>query len=218
MFLKGKMIKLHRKTLFIFFVSLLFLSAALTAQQPKVMTRVEVVLQSPDLPAGSFAAMPKVMFRSGGRYCRTEEAPDPERGIHGLAIINEPDYWLVNLIKKTAQHAVDPGPTFNCHLPVFPDVDKSLEFGFEPEYFKSKGASRQQGPVLQGKQTMLYKVEVGDATLALFTYGTPERPMAVSRVRGEKSEIFWFRGWGDLPFDAKLFARPEGVKILDQDH
>lgn len=60
--------------------------------------------------------------------------------------------------------------------------------------------------MLQGRQTTLYKVDVGDATLALFTYGASERPMAVSRVRGEKWEIFWFRGWGDLPFNAKLFG------------
>ena len=192
-------------------------STVLPAQQlPKVMTRVEVVLEGPDVPAGSFATKPKVIYRAGSRYCRTEEAPDTELGSHGLAIVNEPDYWMVNLMKKTAQHAVDPGPTFNCHLPIFPDADKNLEFGFEPEYFKNKGASRQEGPVLQGKQTTLYKVDAGDATLALFTYGTPERPMAVSRVRGDKGEIFWFRGWGDLPFDAKLFAKPEDVKIVDQ--
>jgi hypothetical protein len=195
-----------------------FLSGGLLAQQPAVMTRVEVVLQGPDVPAGSFATKPRVMYRAGSRYCRTEEAPDMEHEIQGLAIVNEPDYWMVNLIKKTAQHAIDPGPTFNCHLPIFPDVDKNLEFGLEPEYFKSKGASRQQGPILQGKQTTLYKVDVGDATLALFTYGISERPMAVSRVRRERGDIFWFRGWGDLPFDAKLFAKPEGVKISDQDH
>ena len=197
---------------------LLLSSMGLPAQQPpKVMTRVEVVLEGPDVPAGSFATKPKVMYRAGSLYCRTEEAPDPENGIHGLAIVNEPDYWLVNLLKKTAQHGVDSGPTFKCHLPIFPDADKDLEFGFEPEYFKSKGASRQEGLVLQGKPTILYKVNVGDATLALFTYGAPdERPMAVSRVRGDKGEIFWFRGWGDLPFDAKLFAKPEGVKILEQ--
>jgi hypothetical protein len=198
-------------------LSALLSSAALCAQQPpRVMTRVEVVLEGPDVPAGSFATKPKVMYRAESRYCRTEEAPDLEREIHGLAIVNEPDYWLVNLLTKTAQHAVDPGPTFNCHLPIFPDADKNLEFGFEPEYFKNKNASRQEGLLLQGKQTTLYKVHVGEATLALFTYGTPERPMAVSRVRGEKGEIFWFRGWGDLPFDAKLFAKPEEVKIVEQ--
>jgi hypothetical protein len=112
---------------------------------------------------------------------------------------------MVNLLKKTAQHGVDPGPTFNCHLPIFPDVDKDLEFGFEQEYFKAKGSTPREGGVLQGKPTNLYKVVVGNAILALFTYGTPEHPMAVSRVFGNNFEIFWFRGWGDLPFDPNYF-------------
>jgi len=62
------------------------------------MRRVEVFLEGPDIPARSFATKPKVMYRAGTRYCRTEEAPDPENGIHGLAIVNEPDFWLVNLL------------------------------------------------------------------------------------------------------------------------
>lgn len=180
------------------------------------MTKVEVFLEGPDIPAGSFAAKPKVMYRSGSRYCRIEEAPDPDKGIHGLAIINEPDYWMVNLLSQTAKHSVDPGPSFNCHMPIFPDADKDLEFGFELEYFNSKGAVPQTGPVLQTKSTTLHKVELDGSILALFTYGTPERPMLVSRVRGDKGLIYWFTGWGDLPFDPALFAKPNGVKIDDQ--
>lgn len=201
---------------------LLCLAAALAQASraqppPKVMTKVEVFMEGPDIPAGSFATKPKVMYRAGSRYCRVEEAPDPEKGIHGLAITNEPDAWMVNLVTKTAKHMVDPGPTFNCHLPIFPDTDKDLEFGFELEYFKRKGAVPQKGPVLQTKSTTIYKVDFENSTaLAVFTYGTPEHPLLVSRVRGETGEIFWFSGWGDLPFDPALFARPQGVKIDDQ--
>jgi len=202
------------KTLSLLVVALAHTSRA--QQLPKVMTKVEVFLEGPDIPAGSFATKPRVMYRAGNRYCRTEEAPDPENGIHLLAIVNEPDYWMVNLLSKTAKHAVDPGPTFNCHLPIFADTEKDLEFGFEMEYFKSKGAIPQKGPVLQTKSTTLYKVDVRGSTLALFTYGTPERPMAVSRVRGEKGEIYRFSGWGDIRFEPTLFAKPEGVKIEDQ--
>ncbi len=73
------------------------------------------------------------------------------------------------------------------------------------------------GQILQKKSTTLYKVDVDSSTsLALFTYGTPERPMLVSQVRGDKGEIFWFTGWGHVPFDPTLFARPDGVKIEDQ--
>src|SRR5262249_45943369 len=157
-------------------------------------TKIEVVLQSPDAPAGSFAAKPKVMYRAGDRYCRVEEAPDPDHRIHGLMVINEPDWWMVNLFSKTARHGIDPGPTFNCQLVIFAngspeslDEDSKLimqlEFGRELEFFKGKGAIPKKGPVLQTKQTMAYTVSVGITTLALFTYDTPERPLAVSQER-----------------------------------
>jgi hypothetical protein len=66
---------------------------------------------------------------------------------------------------------------------------------------------------MQAKQTMAYKLNLGETSLGLFTYGDPERPLAVGRVRGEKGEILWYSGFGDMPFDAKLFAKPENVKI-----
>jgi hypothetical protein len=181
------------------------------------MTKIEVHLEGPDIPAGSFATKPKVMYRAGAAYCRIEEEEDTENGIHGLMIVNEPNAWMVNLTAKTARRIVDPGPTFNCHLPLFADdPDKEtagLEFGLEMQFFQSKGATSREGAVLQGKQTTQYQVAVGSSKLALFTYGNPERPLAVGRVRGNKGEIYWYSGYGEVPFDATLFAKPEGVKI-----
>jgi hypothetical protein len=120
------------------------------------MTKMVVQLQSSEVPADSFAAKPKTMFRAGTQFCRVEEAPDPEHGIHGVMITNEPDAWMVNLETKSAQHMVDPGPTFNCHMPIFARLHSDLpeeearqigrlEFGFELEFFKSQGATGQPG-------------------------------------------------------------------------
>lgn len=186
--------------------------------------KLTVRLQSPEIPADHFAAKPKTMYRAGQGYCRTEELPDPEQGIHGLMIINEPDVWVVNLLSKTAQHLVDSGPTFNCRLPMFQgDEVKSaadmknpileLEFGRELAYFRQKGAPPKEGPVLQGKQTNVSMVQVGDSQLFLFTVDTPERPLAVARQRGGTREIYWYGLYEELPFEPKLFAKPEGVKI-----
>jgi hypothetical protein len=209
----------------LFLLSLLCgISAA--QQPPKTMTKVEVVLQSPDAPVGSFAAKPKVFYRAGNRYCRIEEETDTEHGIHNLLIVNEPDYWMVNLITKTGRHSVDPGPTFNCHLPIFAyatpqSLDeetreiRQLEFGQEFEFFKSKGAIPEKGPVLQTKETMVYRAKVGTAALALFTYGAPERPLAVAVQREGKNDLFWYSGYGLMDFDPKLFTKPENAKIED---
>ncbi len=126
---------------------------------------------------------------------------------------------MANLMTKTARHGVDPGPTFNCHLAMFADdPDKEaagLEFGLEMQFFKTKGAAAHEGAVLQGKKTTQYRVEIGSSKLALFTYGSPERPLAVGRVRGDNGEIYWYSGYGDIPFDAKLFEKPDGMKIED---
>jgi hypothetical protein len=81
------------------------------------------------------------------------------------------------------------------------------------EFFKGRGAIPKKGPVLQTKETMGYTVTVGTTTLALFTYGTPERPVAVSQERNGKTDIFWYSGYGEVDFDPRLFAKPENVKI-----
>jgi len=204
-----------------------FLGASAFCQQlPETMTKLSVRLESVDVPKDSFAAKPKVIYRAGNRYCRTEELPDLERGIHGLMILNEPDAWMVNLITKTAQHFVDSGPTFSCHLPIFrgPQVKSAadmkdslleLEFGQELSYFKGKGAAQKEGPILRHKPTTVYAVDIGDSQLFLFTTETPERPWAVARKHNNVDQIFWYGTYEQQPFDQKLFVRPEGVKIVE---
>ena len=189
-----------------------------------MMTKVEVTLHSDDAADGSFAAKPKVFYRAGNGYCRIEEAADPEKNVHSLMIINEPDYWIVNLVTKTAQHSVDPGPTFNCHLPIFADgtpqsmdeetrAIRDLEFGRELEFFKGKGAVAEEGPVLFKNETTLYKVTVGTAVLSLFVAKSRELPIAVSMRRGEKSDTFLYSLYSRTEFDPRLFAKPENVKV-----
>jgi hypothetical protein len=165
----------------LFLVTCLLGGMSFSQQPPKTMTKVEVVLQSPDVPAGSFASKPKVMYRAGSRYCRVEEAPDPDKGIHGLLIISEPDYWMVNLLTKAGRHGVDSGPTFNCRMPIFPEISGlDLEFGLELDYFKSRGVTPTPGPVLQTKQTTAYRVDVGDST---WLYSPMESQSAHWRLR-----------------------------------
>jgi hypothetical protein len=88
-----------------------------------------------------------------------------------------------------------------------------LEFGQELGYFKRKGATPKEGPVLRDKPTTVYVVVIGDSQLSLFTTGTPERPWATARKRGNVNETFWYGDYQQLPFDPKLFAKPDGVKI-----
>ncbi len=192
---------------------------------PKTMTELTVKFESAETPKESFAAQPKRMYRAGAGYCRIEENPDLEHGIHGLIVINEPDIWMINRLDKTGRHIIDQGPTFNCRLPMFVDANDiksaedtkkplmELEFGRELEYFRSKSSAPHPGPVLMGKSTMVYAAQAGDSQLFLFTSGDPEVPVSVVRKDDKTREIFWYGDYQQMPFDAVLFKIPEGVRI-----
>jgi hypothetical protein len=208
------------------FILLLLAIATLAAEDtPKTMTKIEVHLEGPEVMTGSFLAQPKVIYRAGTKYCRMEEAEDSQNKIHGLLVVNEPDAWMINLYDKSARHVVDPGPTFNCGLPMFAEVDskdegamlyQNLQFGNELLFFKQMGAAGQPGPEENGKKTTQYAIEIGSTRFLMFTVGAPnERPLAVARAVGGKGEVFIYTAYEEVPFDSKLFARPEGVKISE---
>jgi hypothetical protein len=89
------------------------------ADTPSKMIHGIIQMSGTDIPAGSFASKPKIFWCASSQYCRIDEEPDPEHGIHGRLLINEPDAWLLNLADSTAKHMVDTGPTFNCRMPIF---------------------------------------------------------------------------------------------------
>ena len=204
----------------------LLVSTTLIADDtPKTMTKIEVHLEGPEVVAGSFLAKPKVMYRAGTKYCRVEEAEDTENKIHALLVVNEPDAWMVNLYDKSARHVVDRGPTLNCRLPIFASADskdegaflyQELQFGSELQFFKKMGATGQPGPEESGKKTTKYVIEIGGTRFLMFTVGAPnERPLAVARAVGGKGEVFIYTAYEEVPFDPKLFARPDNVEISE---
>ena len=209
----------------------LFAACALAfGEAPRAtMTKFMVKREGPDVPKDSFAAQPRMIYRAGSQHCRVEENPDLQHGLWIVLIINEPDIWVVNRLTKTARHTTDAGPTYNCRLLMFGNAEDiksaedlkkplmELEFGREIEYFRSRSGPPTPGPDWQGKATMVYATRAGEAQLFLFTAGDPEAPVAVFRKNDETGKTivrdFIYGEYAQVPFDPKLFAKPEGVKI-----
>ncbi|HUM06311.1 MAG TPA: hypothetical protein VLT90_12680 [Terriglobales bacterium] len=190
---------------------------------PAKMTHLSVQMSGSGIAPDSFAAKPKVMWRAANGYCRVDEEPDSEHGIHGRLIVNEPDAWMINLADNTARHFVDPGPTFNCKLPIFafdPDTLKTkigeLEFGHELEFFLKNGASQVDGPKLSFAANY-YELKIDDAVLRLVEIVDVHAPKMIGFSRGDKSYVVNYLLWDDqAPFKADIFAKPTGVRIEEQ--
>jgi len=191
-----------------------------TASTPAKMTKIIAQKTGTGIAADSFAAKPKIYWRASNQYCRVDEEPDTQNGIHGRLIVNEPDAWLVNLADNTAKHVVDLGPTFNCKLPLFATTVElanskvgQLEFGRELEFFQSNGAKAGDGPKLSFPANY-YVLPVGDTLLTLIERSDIHAPILISLIHGDEVIKVRYLLWDDqIDFKDELFAKPAVVKI-----
>jgi len=111
---------------------------------PDRLLKMTVADQSPGIPPGHFAALPKTIYRYKADFARIEEGWDRVNNIHGLIVVNEPDNWIVDLAKKQGRHTVDAKKPFVVNLPIFvaapdgtalPTELLGLEYGCETEFF-----------------------------------------------------------------------------------
>jgi len=188
------------------------------------MMRVTTKIVEPKPEAGSFLAQPKTVWRAGTKYSRTAEAPDSTNRIHALAIIHEPDAWMINLFDGSGRHLVDPGPTFNVHLPIFEEHSgvktklNELEFGKELQFFTMNGAKQSAGEMIDGKSTNRYEVSISGSRLVLWTDAKSKKPVRISRIQGVQRQSIAYLSYDDaLAFDPTLFQPPTGITFVDSE-
>jgi len=189
----------------------------------QTMTKIVYRDISTNFLSSSFAAQPRTDYRSGEKYGRTEEAPDPALKIHGLIIVNEPDAWIINLMTKTGIHDLDGGPTYIFHAPIVGFEGKSqaefqafkslliskFEFGKEMEFLKTYKAK---------KLSDHYELIIDDYRIELFPKAGTEIPYRLKIFKG-KSQISYLQYdeyKTDLPLDLSLFTPPPGIKISER--
>lgn len=185
---------------------------------PKRMVRLTVSWMPTNIPHDPYAELPKTLTRAGSRYCRMDLAKHIERRTQQLVIFNEPDMWDIDRVKLVAKHFVDPGPTYDCHLPIF-GVDtktgeevQNLEFGRELEFFRTHRAVLvSPGDHSTGPR---YKLILDDRTLTLTESLDGKSPAAIELSYGDRLQRINYLEWNDhLAFDPAVFSAPHGLRI-----
>jgi len=184
------------------------------------MTHIVFRMVDPNIPEGHFAMAPKEIWRIDLQYMRMEEVPDPDRGIHGLVIVDEPNAFMINRYNNQGQHMVDPGPTFEVHMPIFPFRQSSetskLEFGHELEFFSQRKAKKMPNVKAKGKRYKSYMLEIDGARLILFVDEVTGKPTQLSLKSGKDDYSVHYDIYeSGLEPDMTLFKVPAGVKISE---
>ena len=204
------------------------------ADTNQTMTKIVYRDISTNVLSNSFAAQPRTLYRMGEKYNRSEEAPDPVLGIHGLIIINEPDAWMINLMDKTGTHMVDGGPTYVVHDCIVSPSSKSqaefqafkassisgFEFGKEMEFLK-KHKAKKSGPLsIGGVSYDRYELTIDDYSIEMFAKNGAEIPyqLKISKEQSQISYLQYDTYRTDLQPDLSLFKPPAGIEISETRH
>jgi hypothetical protein len=190
---------------------------------PAMLTRMTVRNISPGVPAAAPAAQPRQIWRKGSMQLRTEESPDPMRGVHSVIIVDEPNIWMVNMATRSGQRQTDPGPTYEVRAPILPLQPgmpaplAQLEYGCEGAFVAAhaKGAPR---PVPWGADTAnLHTAEFGEHQVSVMMHVRRNAPLMVVYARANQP-VFAIRYddyRSDLPDRPELFQPPKSAQITE---
>lgn len=193
------------------------------------MMKLVVQRVGPGVKEGSRESQPITLYRGGDKYLRSEEPANPAEKVHLLKITREPDAWVINLMDQTAQHIVDPGPTFSARAPIFwlqkpsgdLDIDRELlglEFGYEELFFRQNKPRDLGTRSIDGKESKASSIKIGAWEVTLFMDASTNKPVKIEAARDGKPEIGYryISFETDLPFEPALFEPPAGLKISEQ--
>jgi hypothetical protein len=190
---------------------------------PEKLTRMVVRNISPGLAAAAPAAQPRSIWRKGSMQLRTEEVPDPVRGVHNILVVSEPDIWVINMAARAGQHSLDPGPVYEVRAPILPlgpgmpPQLMQLEYGCEAA-FAALHAPASERTVSWGAETArLHVANFGDHQVTVMLHARRNAPLMIVYARAGQAvfAIRYDEFRGDLPDRPDLFQPPKNVRITE---
>lgn len=205
-----------------FLLLCLALSAGFQAEPARAaepLIYVEFQPLSDRIKPGTFQASTRKIWRVGRRYLRFQEAPHPEAKVHGLIISDAPNSYMINLYTRTGRHIVDPGPSIDVILPVFPEIRhkrlRELEMGHEFEFFDAEKPSVRRGVTVDGVKSDRYVVRLDGYEVTLHARAGTRTPTSISlKHKNYQAAVKYLKHKVGGTVDYSLFKVPEGIKLV----
>jgi hypothetical protein len=189
---------------------------------PASLVHIVTTETTPGIDPQSFDAQPKSLYREGSRHSRLEEQQDDKNMVHGLAVIDEPNIWMVNLFDGTGRHIVDPNPAPAATAAVFPDDRISpkildLQFGCEQAYIAANAPKPDRTETLDGATFEIHRVTDGTEAVEILEKPGAAAPSFARYYR--QGKLVWALRYdlydvNAMP-DPDMFIAPKGVKYVE---
>jgi hypothetical protein len=182
------------------------------------MTRLEFAFD--EARPGTAEARPKTIYVAGDRYGRIEQFADANSNFKHLILVDEPDIWLVDAVRKTAGHSANHGSDQRVHNPILgpeaPEEFVDLEYGRERKFFDDSHAS----PVAEewnGIECNVREVTAGPYRVRFLVDRKRSTPVRMEAFK-DNEPLFALRYLSystDLKFDPTLFQPPKEFAIVE---
>ncbi len=184
------------------------------------MTKIVAEYVAPDLPRES-RDKAKIIYVSGNRYARTEEAHDDAGSETTIIVVDQPNVWSVDLKHQRARHNVNHGPVQEVHEPICgangPLELAECEFGQEANFFRSEVTDSVPAQQLSGRNCKGRKRVVGDYRLILYTDSVTDFPVELHALKKDAImfKVHYISYEVDIPFDPSLFRVPKNITCVE---
>ncbi|MCK5742999.1 MAG: hypothetical protein KAH48_12355 [Chlorobi bacterium] len=182
------------------------------------MTKVVFKKIYPELPQGSFAALPKTLHFYGENVGRLDELPDSLNGIHQIIIYNKGDAWMINLFDKSGQYVRDEGPSYNFYIPIFNVSSlRSFSFGHELQFMAERETKSYPDP--DNKLFTITELSTEKNVVKLYLKDAATTPVKIellNKTNELQSAYEYLEYQTDLAIDKSLFEKPRGINFNQQ--
>lgn len=176
----------------------------------KTMTKLTIKIVNPATP------IRKGIWRYGKGLLRLEQRTAGQNRLGWISIVNSPDTWEIDPVKKIGSHIIDDRPPTIATMAVFPGEDDlaQLEVGHELEFFKSHQAT--VAKFTEPGQGVLerYQVQVAGKELTLDCRAGDDRPLRVICSQCTKVKEIEYTQYERIPVDASIFKPDESIAFM----
>ncbi|MFN8656928.1 MAG: hypothetical protein U0105_11365 [Candidatus Obscuribacterales bacterium] len=175
--------------------------------KPKTMTRLTLKIVNPA------SSVRKDVWRCGDGMLRMEQRTAGQTKIGWISIINSPDTWEIDPVKKTGSHITDEKPPTIVSMPVFAGDDDlaQLEIGKELEFFESHQARVTGGAMTGDGMIDRYQLRIGGKELTLDCRAGQTRPLRITCPQCTGVKEVEYTQYDQVPLQSALFKPEEGI-------